>query len=199
MKLMKKISLLIAICICLTVSCVYATWIYTKDNNVADQHQHLATALAGVTTDGNYGTYDLSYKNVNIEIDQKQPGDHTAVLNITGDIVLTYTPGANAPVEYKTSGIPTTFQFDTSIDQTTWAYEGNQIFAVDNTVYDVVWTPEEDGSFTFTIPAEEIANYISLANTFVLDTLVDYNNFNTALANGQIGIKISDGNVETNP
>lgn len=196
MKLVKRLSLLIAICICVTVGGVYATWIYTQQNDVADQHQHLSVALTESTFDGNYGTYHLDYTGLTISIDQKEVGDHTAVLKITGQITVTFTPGMNAPETVKEHGIATTVAFGTSIEQETWKYGETQIFTVDTTEKDVDWTAQADGTFTYVITAEEVAEIIQLGD-ITLDTQAKYNAFNTELAKGKIGITVSDGITST--
>lgn len=196
MKLVKRLSLLIAICICVTVGGVYATWIYTQQNDVADQHQHLSVALTESTFDGNYGTYNLDYTGLALSIDQKEAGDHTAVLKITGQITVTFTPGMNAPETVKENGIATTVQFGTNIDQASWTYEGTKIFTVDTEKKNVTWTKQDNGTFTYVITAEEVAKIIQLGD-ITLDTQAKYNAFNTELAKGKIGISVSDGITST--
>ena len=38
---MKKLSVLIASLLCVTIGGVYATWYYATSNNVGDKHQHI--------------------------------------------------------------------------------------------------------------------------------------------------------------
>lgn len=59
MKLMKKLSIVVALCLCLTVSGVYATWIFTENSDVADQHEHINFGLTDVQYSGSYGEYFL--------------------------------------------------------------------------------------------------------------------------------------------
>ena len=195
MKLMRKLSLIIALCICLTVSSVYAVWTYTKDNDVADLNPSKAVNLTEAVFDGNYGEYSTNFTSLNILVDQKAPGEHIAVITFSDDIVITYKPGVNAPGDYKENGIPTKFNFFVTNDN--WKYGTQNIFNVDTTQHDIDWVESTDDEgntiFTFTIEKDDIINYISLGAEFELDTIEKYREFETELAKGQIGINVTDG------
>ena len=195
----KMLSLIVCLALCLTLGGVYATWVYSQTNDVADQHQHLTLKLTEAQFSGGYGEYHLDFDNLKIEIDPVTDGSHEAALKITGDIILTFEPNKYAPTEVKTGAVETTWNFGTSIDQTTWTYNGQQIFDVDTTpttITSAEWgSPDENGVFTYVIPASTIAQKIQLANTIVLDTKSDYDTFAgaDALGAGKIGIIVSDG------
>jgi len=192
--IMKKFSLLIALALLLTVSGVYATWVYSQSDDVADITGAKAITMTEATFTGTYGTFAVNTQNLSMVVDPK--GDtgaaaHTTSLVITGDLVITFTPNAHAPSTVKQNGVAATFQFGLSNDN--WKYETEDIMTVDTTKYDIDWgTPGANGVFTFTISAAELANYITLTE-FVLDTKADYDAYDGILTNGQVTIAISDG------
>ena len=194
MKLMRKLSLLIALCVCITVGGVYATWIYSEKTDVADQQNPIPFGLTEAQFSGSYGAYHVDVSGLTMSIDPVTDGSHVAALKITGKIVITFTPNAYAPTEVKQGAVPTTFTLGTSVDQASWKYAGTQIFTVVTTPIQINnWgTPDASGIFTYEISAETLSQMITLGN-FVLDTKADYDAFNTALGGGKIVYTISDG------
>lgn len=201
MKLMKKLSALIALCLCLTVGGVYATWTYTQNVDVADPHTHFDIGLTGVAFADSYGTFDIDKSGLSIVVDPVSEGSHIAAIKITGQLVLKFTPNSHAPSEIKANGVPNSkFYLGTNVDVANWKYSGQQIFNVDTAQKDITWgTPDSNGVFTYVINANELASFITFANTFVLDTKGDYDAFGTALSAGQIGITVTDGLSTPNP
>ena len=188
---MKKLSVLIALMLCVTIGGVYATWTYTQSEDVADESVNMSLNLTNVTYVGTYGTYEIDKTGLSMTIDPKPGTTHTTSLVIAGDLVIRFTPSTYAPEEIKNGAVPSTFQF--KLSNANWLYNGEQIVTLDGAVpHDITWTPAGDGSFTCTLDADEIAHHISLTE-FTLDTKADYDAYNTALSQGQIIITVSDG------
>ncbi len=53
---MKKLGLLIAMILCVTIGGVYATWTYTQNTDVADEAVNINMNLTDVAYSGSYGT-----------------------------------------------------------------------------------------------------------------------------------------------
>ena len=189
---MKKLSLLIAMILCVTIGGVYATWTYTQNTDVADETVNMTMNLTDVAYSGSYGTYVIDTTSLKLKIDPKEGTTHTTALKIEGEIVITFTPNSVAPETVKENGIATTFQF--GLTNADWKYEGENIITLAHSEAEqIVWgAPGSDGVFKFTISAEELANHIILTE-FVLDTKLKYDAFNAALGQGQIKITVSDG------
>ena len=192
---MKKLSLLIAMILCVTIGGVYATWTYTKSTNVMDDTIYTSLNLTKATNDASYGTYEVDTSNLSMVIDPKAGTTHTTALYITGEIVITFTPGAYAPTEVKENAVPTTFQF--SVTNPNWEYEGDKIVTFAHEEAETIdWGEADDnGVFTFVIDADDLAGHIILTE-FVLDTFAKYEAYNAALGQGQISITVSDGQAE---
>lgn len=187
---MKKIGILIALALCLTISGVYATWVYSNSDDVTDITAAKAITMTDATFEGTYGTYHINADSLIMKIDPKAGTTHTTSLQVTGEIIITFTPATYAPADVKTGGVPTTYQFGLSND--TWTYDSQSIMSVDTVKKDVVWTSAGDGTLTCTINAATIANALTLTE-FVLDTKAEYDAYDRALTNGQITLAVSDG------
>ncbi|MBQ7330293.1 MAG: hypothetical protein IJW94_00640 [Oscillospiraceae bacterium] len=187
---MKRLSILIALVLCITIGGVYATWVYSQSDDVADITGAKAISMTEATFTGTYGTYHVDTSGLSLTVDPKEGTTHTTALKISGNLVVTFTPNTYAPVEVKENGVPSTFAF--SLSNADWKYDGTNLITVDTALHNITWTPDGNGAFTYTISAAQLANYITLTE-YTLDTKVDYDAYDAALTNGQIIISISDG------
>ena len=188
---MKKLSLLIALCMLLTIGGVYATWTYTQNTDVADEAVNMNMNLTDVAYSGSYGTYKVDTSSLKLAIDPKAGTTHTTALYIEGNIVVTFTPNSVAPVEIKQNGLDTTYTL--SLSNPNWKYNSQNIVTLNHAeAHDIEWVKQADGTFTYTISAADLAGHISLAE-IVLDTKVAYDAYNTVLGQGAIVISVSDG------
>ena len=191
---MKRLSVLIAMILCVTIGGVYATWTYTQNTDVADEQIHMTMNLTDVAYSGSYGTYKIDTSALKMNIDPKVGTTHTTALYITGQIVITFTPNSVAPETVKENGVESTFQLTLTNDN--WLYDGQKIITLaHNNAEEITWgEPDEMGVFSFVITADELTEHITLTE-FNLDTKAKYDAFNTALGQGQITITVSDGVV----
>ena len=193
---MKKLSLLIALCMLLTIGGVYATWTYTQNTDVADEAVNMTLNLADVAYSGSYGTYKVDTTGLNLIIDPKEGTQHVTALYATGNIVVTFTPNSVAPSEIKDGGVPSTYQF--SLSNSNWQYDGQNIATVNHAEeHDITWQPNGDGTFSYTITAADFLEHVSLTE-IELDTKSKYNAYNTVLGTGTIVITVSDGTTASN-
>ena len=188
---MKKISLLIALCMILTIGGVYATWTYTQSTDIADESVNMSLNLTNVTFVGTYGTYEIDQSGLKMTIDPKPGTAHTTALTIDGDLVIKFTPNTYAPEEIKEGAISSTYAF--SLSNASWTYAGKNIVTLNHTEkHNITWTPQSDGTFTFTLTAADLANHISLTE-LSLDTKTEYDAYNSVLGQGAIVLTVSDG------
>lgn len=187
---MKKLSLLIALCMLISIGGVYATWVYSEKSDVADITGATAITMTEATFSGTYGTYAVDTSQLNMQVDPKEGTTHVTSLVITGNLVITFKPNTYAPDDVKNNGVDSTFQF--SLSNSEWKYGGEAIMTVDTAKHDITWTKGSDGNFTYTISAADLANYLTLTE-ITLDTKADYDAYDEVLTNGQIVIAISDG------
>ena len=188
--MIKRFSLLVVLALCVTIGGVYATWVYSQSDDVADITGATAITMTEATFTGTYGTYSVDTSKLNMVVDPAEGTTHTTALKITGDLIITFTPNTYAPEEVKEEGVESTFAF--SLSNPDWKYGSQPIMTVNTDKHDITWTPDENGAFKCTIAAADLADYLELEE-FVLDTKADYDAYDAALTNGQVVISISDG------
>lgn len=205
---MKKLSGIIAAAVCVTIGGVYATWTFADNNDIARIQTDITVGLTDIQTSGTAaGTYTFKDNTIAIVVDQKEVGNHTAVLGITGSITVVFTPNINAGEAVETGAIKTGFWVKTNIDETAWVYDDDsdasgalQIFDVSNTtqVIDGVgeaatnWTKQTDGTFEYVIKAETLAQLIAFKNEFKIESKAEHESFDTALSAGHFVLYVND-------
>ena len=99
----KKLSMLAAMALCVTVGGVYATWIYATDA-VPTAYATMGVTMTGTSTGGQAGELTIVGANVDLEIDDpKDDKVHKATLvsNPSGEFKITFTPNTNAESDIK--------------------------------------------------------------------------------------------------
>ncbi|MBQ4120882.1 MAG: hypothetical protein IJD35_02585 [Clostridia bacterium] len=209
---MRRLNVLIALLLCITVGGVYATWTYAGTNDIADAFAEAKVTIANAELTGANGTYKIE-SNLVLTIDQLNT-DHEAALLFSSNnseaifLRVTFTPADNAPQNIKDNAVPSELYFGTT---TTMEYkidaEGNysadgtptSIFTFTNAsdgVFspNVTWNEEEDGSFTYTLDETALKAQIALSQTFVQDLKSEHDAFREVL-NGNIVARVTDGTV----
>ncbi len=207
---MKKLSVLIALMLCVTIGGVYATWSYSLTNDIADAFAEAKVTIADAEFIGSNGVYKIE-SNLVLTVDQANE-DHEAELVFASNdggvihLTVTFTPAQNAPQSVKENAVDSELYFGTTTDMkykmdATGNYSDTgtetDIFTIANLsdgIFspNVDWNKETDGSFTYTLNETELKNIISLSQTFVLDTKAEHDAFRTAL-NGNIVARVTDG------
>ena len=192
---MKKLSLLILLALIISISGVYATWVYTQTDDIADTTMGKAVSMSGVTFEGSYGTYAVDTSGATILVDPKAGTTHTTALKIEGQVVFTFKSATYAPDTVKKNAVPSTFSV--SLSNADWKYEDALIFNVEDYDNTIVWEYDaENDIFTFVLDAEDLASIITIIE-FNLDTKAKYDVFDKALEAGTIVFGISDGKHTT--
>ena len=212
---MKKLSLLIALCMLLTIGGVYATWSYVGSTDIIDAFAESKVTIADAVVEGTYGIYKID-SNLVLTVDQAND-NHEAELVFGSNndqpvyLTVTFTPSVNAPKAIKDNavsselyfGVTTPMQYKiaadgsysesgTPVDIFKFKNSGNG--ELDNTF---AWTKNDDGTFTYTLNADALKEQISLSQTFVLDVKAEHDAFRTALK-GNIVARVTDGTVNAN-
>ena len=212
---MKKLSLLIALCMLLTIGGVYATWSYVGSTDIIDAYAESKVTITDAIIEGTYGIYKID-SNLVLTVDQAND-NHEAELVFGSNndqpvyLTVTFTPSVNAPKAIKENaveselyfGVTTPMQYKmdadgnysesgTPVDIFKFKNSGNG--ELDN---EFTWTKNDDGTFTYTLDAEALKKEISLSQTFVLDVRAEHDAFRTALK-GNIVARVTDGTVNAN-
>lgn len=180
---MKKLSLLVALALLITVSGVYAVWTY-GGGTMNGVNTELSHGMATATTDANAGHMEITNNSVMITIDQKASNDYTAVLHLQGSITVTFTPHAGASDTIKAQALPAEAVLSTT---GVAEYMGTKIYKVDSTAIPLVWGEKKgDGTFDAVITADQIDSHLDLNANFVLDTHAEYLAFQAEEDNADI-------------
>lgn len=194
---MKRFALLITLALAITIGGVYATWVYSQSDDVADISGSSTIALTEATFTGTYGTYHVDTSSLKMTVDPATGTTHDTALYIDGFVTITFTPNTYAPETVKQGGVASTYKLALSNDS--WTFDdGNGAQPImtlnhPDDAHDITWSaPDAEGKLSFTIDADTLAGHLSLT-TFTLDTKTLYDAYDTALTNGQIVIHVSDG------
>lgn len=209
---MKKLSLLIALCMLLTIGGVYATWSYVGSTDIIDAFSESKVTIADAVIEGTYGIYKVE-SNLVLTVDQAND-NHEAELVFSSNndqpvyLKVTFTPSANAPKAIKENAVPSELYFGvTTPMQYSMDADGNydatgtpaDIFGFKNSGNDKLdntftWTKNADGTFTYELDVDALKAEIFLSQKFVLDIKAEHDAFRTALA-GNIVARVTDGTV----
>ncbi len=212
---MARLGIIALLLVCITITGVYAVWSYAGTNDIADAFAEAKVTISDVELTGANGTYKIE-SNLVLTIDQNPDNDdHEAILVFDSNndqpiyLKVTFTPAANAPQTIKDNAVPSELYFGTTVPMTyrmdadgNYVAEGGtdvSIFTftnpgngtLDNTF---TWTPEADGTFTYTMDEAALKAMIQLSQTFVLDTKAEHDAFRVALT-GNIVARVTDGTI----
>lgn len=199
---MKKLSLLVAIALLITIGGVYATWTYAG-NIATESHMHMSVNLATATEDTPKGSITMVINSMDVLIDDTNH-DYVAEAVFSGKMGFVFTPGKGASDDVVQNGIDMQFQVLQDVPK---QYLGENVFIMkkdaptaftssikvddsnkDTLVPGKTLTP---GSFYVEIDSSVMAEHVQIAD-IVLDTLDEYNAMKTSLANGVLGITVSE-------
>ena len=209
---MKKLSVLIALMLCITITGVYAAWSYAGTDDLADVFAEAKVTIADVELQGANGIYHIS-SNLVLTVDQANEAHEAKLVFASNndqpiELKVTFTPAANAPQAIKENAVPTEVYFGTTTAmQYKMDAEGNysatgtptDIFKFSNVAngeldQPISWTKNPDGTFTYTMDQAALEEAIQLTQTFVLDLKTEHDAFREALA-GNIVVRVTDGTV----
>ena len=189
---MKKVSILIALALLLTVGGVYATWIYAGAPTTSRTNDHTAIGITGSAATNTKGVISIT-NTIEILIDDDafvRPGvgdAYKAVFVGNGQMTVTFTPSSGADAAVVANGIKM---------KATLALEGCNANALKLGTTELTLNPENSGAATKsdTITADEIIACLTLNNgsDLILDTLAKYENFKTSLGTPRLVITISE-------
>lgn len=241
---MKKIGLWMAALTAVTVGGVYASFYYSQDVGGINEDKNRSIQITGTANSGAAGTYAIDTTTLSVQIDSaeqyKKDGvnladiytgfstmdNHTALLNITGYITITFTPNSNAEQGVQNNGLQTDVSFSVNGGVADWSYTyGNETKNVlewdsdsTNDATEIIDTSafaftiypkgtqgqkcwnDSTGKLTYTINASEIfssAAQLIKVKPMVLDTIEHHTAYKGALSGKEITVAVSS--VGTNP
>lgn len=204
-KITRKISLLIALCMIVTVGGVYAQWTYADSQDIVNEANGtiIVDMQSAVNQSASKGSFEVLLNTVKIEIQDNysvdssssssyvgtDAGDFIPELHITGQIVILYTfyNEENA----SSDAIGMTHTLSTTADM---IYNGNNVFNIDHndsTIYSVSKVVDDEGTDQIDKPY----GFTTLNKTWNLGA--GTTNDGRALTNSDIGKYIFVVNAES--
>lgn len=217
---MKKLSLLIALCMLLSIGGVYATWVYT-DKTMDAGHHHFGLNMASVTSGVSKGSIAVlaaaeGASTLKISLDDVGERDYVAEAVINGHIDIIFVPNGSGSQEVLEQGVE--LQIQVVQDENPVQYGGKNVFKIaahnpmsigkgtkitaENalTLFPGVDLNSYIGSFYYRVTAEQLGlSTLITVNDITLPTKADYDAMERALTTGAIGLTITEAPVATNP
>ena len=191
---MKKVGLLAGLTCLLTVSSVYATWIYAQAT-AGSMSESIIPQMAGVGESSKKGTISVQTSSLTMVIDNG--GEYKPELITSGKVEVAFTASTGADATVIASGIQMEYKIEITSD---WQYDSDADGQEDKDIFvlsDAYATADaadgvEDGyislnggalTTSYEISADTIASYILLNvdSNFTLDTRAKYDAFKTSL------------------
>lgn len=191
---MKKLSLLIALCILLTIGGVYATWIYSG-NQIDAQTTPFVSKMGGLDHEGNSGSYTFIENSLEFSVEpDSQDTKITTIVWNEGTIKLVFTPKGDINDTMLANALNATITVELA-SSTAGEYQGSTIYTIDPSfavaLTETDWTEHNDGEYyTYTITADTIRDAISIGS-FHLPSEDDYTEFKTAIQDVKFRVKVT--------
>lgn len=191
---MKKFSLLIALCILLSIGGVYATWIYSG-NQIDAQTTPFVSKMGGLDHEGNSGSYTFTENSLEFAVEpDSQDTKITTLVWTDGTIKVVFTPKGDINDSMLSKALNATLTVELA-SSTAGTYNGSDIYTLDPdfkvVLTDTDWTSHNSGEYyTYTITADVIKDAISI-NAFHLPSEDDYTTFKDAIQDVKFRVKIS--------
>ena len=127
---MKKLSLLIVICILLTIGGVYATWIYSG-NQIDAQTTPFVSKMGGLDHEGNSGSYTFTENSLEFSVEpDSQDTKITTIVWNNGSITLVFTPKGDINDTMLANALNATITVELA-SSSAGEYKGETIYTVD--------------------------------------------------------------------
>ena len=191
---MKKVSLLITLCMLLIVGGVYATWIYSG-NQVDAQTEPFVSKMGALDHEGNSGSYTFIENSLDFAVEpDTQDTKITTIVWGTGSMTLVFTPKGDISDAMLAKALGATLTVELA-SSTYGEYNGTSVYSIDPdfavTLTAGDWTSHNDGEYyTYTITADTIKDAISIGS-FHLPSEDDYAAFKTVIQDVKFRVKVT--------
>ena len=198
---MRKLSVLIAMLLCVTIGGVYAAWTYTNPSaDITDQRFEQLITISTATEEGAAGTYAIETNITGLSIDQKGTNSegvdfHKAMLNYTTRD--DETPYVKITLKLKENTCSDIFDslvstYAVNVLDVVGQYASADIFTDHKSgTTEIQWTYDSVNDiyyFEITDMSEEIT-----LNDFILASKSEHTAFSAALGRPVLEISVSDG------
>ena len=199
---MKKLTVLVALLLCVTIGGVYAAWTYTASDITPATNIPANKLMVDPTFNGASGSYHVNEgdNTATIYIDAAE-GTLNTVLSFSGSIIFTFDPAdtiSSGPLARALNATITV----TAIDIDLAKYDNTQIFQLDSD-FKIELTEDDwdydtaSGNYTYELKAEKLADAITLTKAFTLGSYDKYLDFEKAQARTTFKLHINPAPAST--
>ena len=190
---MKKLSVLIALALVLTIGGAYATWSFAG-GAIQDASTSSTISMEEIGDAGAIGVYTF---NNTLEFKVDSDGSLNTKLVASGNLKITFTPAASAPDSYKNGATPSTLTISVAGIENKYldnvllsevTADGKNVMTI-SSEGEYNWVKEGD-VFSVTIPAADIAAALNLTS-INLPNINAYNAYEAVLGNYTINFNVS--------
>ena len=201
---MKKLSLLVALCLLITVGGVYATWNYAQNQEIAGDVDYITNiALTEKVTLSNMGTLNIDVSAATVLVDDSGHYDPEMLADDSSVVVVTFSPNDGAPLEDRvakdvilTIGFTDqTFEWtdkdDTPHSDKVFEYVDPAVTTITLAASAATEIPNANGelsAYTWEVKVADIIDLVKFADHIILDTPELYDAFALLLARSNISI-----------
>ena len=179
---MKKLTVLVALLLCITIGGVYATWIFAGDT-ILSQTDPFVNKMGDVDTSTSAGSYHFVNNTVNLVVEPENADSYKADITWTGDVTLRFAANDTISAAPLDKALNATVIIE-AVDITSATYGGDQIYTLNNNfkiqLTEDSWSYDEGtNTYSYKITAAALADAVSIGN-FTLDTYDEYRAFKLA-------------------
>ena len=191
---MKKLSLLIALCMLLTIGGVYATWIYSG-NLIDTQTEPFVSKMGGLDHTGNSGSYSFTANSLDFAVEpDSQDTKITTIVWGAGSMTLVFTPKGDINDAMLAKALTATLTVEQA-SSTLGEYDDTDVYTIaENFKVSLTsenWTSHNDGEYyTYTITAATIKDAISIGQ-FHLPTEDEYVAFKAVIQDVKFRVRVT--------
>lgn len=172
---MKKISILIALALIVTIGGVYATWNYQEQNAVNTDVQYFTANMDAYISQGNEKgnirllkndmkiTINDNY-NGNTQVGENEAGDYVPEIEVSGYMIFSFSPFNKADANVIANGIDLEFMLELSNAMT---YDSKNIFNVDSS-HTIIYSTDTPNQTKKLIEIDKDVNLSDLNTTYGL-------------------------------
>lgn len=187
---MKKLSLLVALILCVTIGGVYATWTYVGET-IAPHQDPIVNKMGDVTFSGASGTYHVSNNTMSFVVEPKE-GTYDTQLTASGTATLNFAADPSISDKPLKNALCATITV-VGTDLETTKYNGTTIYTLDPsfkiTLDEDDWT-QEGNNYSVTLNAADLLPAVTMAD-FNLPSHDDYLAFQNAQKSAVFRINIA--------
>lgn len=179
---MKKLTVLVALLLCITIGGVYATWIFAGDT-IMSQTDPFVNKMGDVDTSTSAGSYHFVNNTVNLVVEPENADSYDAVITWSGEVTLQFAANDTISAEPLSRALNATITIE-AVDIDLAKYEGEQIYTLNNSfkiqLSEGSWTHDDaTNTYSYKITADALEDAVSIGD-FSIDNYDKYKAFKLA-------------------